>query len=119
MMFVSIAVFGALARSNSRSLLTATPEWKWLPAFLLSVFESALPVRPDRNSGSDRPGYVRSRRLRARSLNTAKRIRLSRLARLLGHAKGIFYQIGCDRESVGQSNRLLEFLCISSIGGIA
>src|SRR6516225_10058620 len=46
------------------------------------------------------------------------RIWLFRMASLLGHAEGIFYQIGCDRESVGRSNRLLEFTRISSIGGI-
>jgi hypothetical protein len=41
------------------------------------------------------------------------------MARLLGHAKGTFYQIGCDGESVGRSNRLLDFTCVVSIGGVA
>ncbi len=32
--------------------------------------------------------------------------------------EGLFYQISCDREPVGLSNRLLQFTCISPIGGI-
>ena len=34
---------------------------------------------------------------------------------LLGHTKGRFYQIGCDRESVNLSNRLLQFARIFTI----
>jgi hypothetical protein len=49
----------------------------------------------------------------------ARRIWLSRIAGLLGHSQGLFYQIGCDRESVGRSNQLLQFAYISPIGGIA
>jgi hypothetical protein len=37
---------------------------------------------------------------------------------LLGHTQGRFYQIGCDRESVGLGNCLLEFACITPIGGV-
>jgi hypothetical protein len=55
----------------------------------------------------------------AHSLNMEKRIWLPRIAGLLRHAEGHFYQIGCDRESVGLGNRLLQFTCIGSIGGVA
>ncbi len=41
-----------------------------------------------------------------------------RIADLLGHCEGLFYQIGGDRESVGGSNRLLQFTCIMPIGGV-
>jgi hypothetical protein len=40
------------------------------------------------------------------------------LAGLLGHSQRFFYQIGCDRESVGLGDRLLEFECIIPIGGV-
>src|ERR1700719_3689224 len=38
---------------------------------------------------------------------------------LLGHTKGLFYQISGDRESVGLSNRLLQFACIAPVGGVS
>jgi hypothetical protein len=33
--------------------------------------------------------------------------------------KYAIYQIGCDRESVGLGNRLLQFTCVSPIGWVA
>ena len=44
---------------------------------------------------------------------------LTRIARFIDHAEGLFYQIGCDRESVGRSDRLLQFTCVSPIPRIA
>jgi hypothetical protein len=38
---------------------------------------------------------------------------------LLGYTKGLFYQIGCNRKPVGLSDRLLEFACIFTIGGVS
>ena len=35
-----------------------------------------------------------------------------------GHTQGLFDQIGGNREPVGLGDRLLEFTCISPIGGV-
>jgi hypothetical protein len=44
-------------------------------------------------------------------------LRLKR-AGLLGHSKGLFYQIGCNRKSVSLGDRFLEFARIFTIDGI-
>jgi len=41
-----------------------------------------------------------------------------RCADLLGHTKGLFDQIGGDRQSVGLGDRLLQFAGIIPIGGV-
>jgi hypothetical protein len=43
---------------------------------------------------------------------------LLRACRLLSHSQGPFYQIGCDREFVSLSNRLLHFARIIPIGEV-
>jgi hypothetical protein len=44
----------------------------------------------------------------------------SRLKRtgLFGHTKGLFYQISGDRKSVGLGDHLLQFTCITPVGGV-
>ena len=44
--------------------------------------------------------------------------RFFRERRLLGHTKGLFDQIGGDRQSVGLGDRLLQFAGIIPIGGV-